>query len=121
MDTKYGLTANTSIEHQQLFGHVGPYDPQRKLKLKIYEQLELFCSQNGQSITRDSVKDFFEDTYIKQLFSLKEIKQKHDYLQVFIEGKTKAIRLTGAAFQQPRKSGLPQEDLPLHYIKNYYK
>ena len=114
MDTKYGLTANTSIEHQQLFGHVGPYDPQRKLKLKIYEQLELFCSQNGQSITRDSVKDFFEDTYIKQLFSLKEIKQKHDYLQVFIEGKTKAIRLTGAAFQQPRKSGLPQEDLPLH-------
>lgn len=108
IDTKYGLTTNIAPERRQLFGHISPYDPQRKTKQTIYDQLKTFSCQKKIKLNHDVVIAWFSIPEVQIQFAIKAVNQKKDHLQLVLDGKCKAIRLTGSLF-----SGTEPENIPI--------
>lgn len=113
LDAKYLLTNADTPEHQQPFGHISPYDPQRKLKLSICQQIRALY-KSGELKNKKDILNWLSTSAFKTQFKVERVELKADHTRLYFSGKTKAIRLKGSLFSSSKRQFAKQSlDLSL--------
>ncbi len=115
LDAKYLLTKADTPVHQQPFGHISPYDPQKKLKLSICQQIRVLHKSSELKNKKD-ILNWLSSQSFKTQFKVERVELKADHTRLYFSGKTKAIRLKGTLFSCSKRQ-FTQQPLDLRLLE----